>query len=539
MSIFYQVGGGRRSTRKVARRDVACQTLLPPITLTGYMSQAIVALEESMTPVDQEYLRRVSRIPHHGLGLSVDVYQPDLFELLDALERQSLACGYLEIFKAAQPALATVRRRLPACLLEYHGEGIWVTQPDVKEAHHFEQELATAVAHLETLGCHWMNHECASKQMAGYAFGTYLPPLYTRASAEVTAEHIRLVQDHLDRRVSAPESPLLLCEMPPLTYFAFGDLPIAEFFRLVADLTPCGMVLDIGHLWTVCRYSGEARRKGLNEFLTEFLEAFPLERVVQIHVAGLAEHEADHRASDPARWIDAHGAPIPEILFDMLEQVLAHPKLQHLKGVALEVDNKAVPLIVQEFRRFTERFASWNGQSRPAQGARQNGGPRAFQAEKHRAPVATDRGVQAEGPELLAQYDLYAQIVTGRMPAGRLPTFGLEPGALETYSRVYLPHEILHWGGDLRDMFPETCRRLDRAGIPLESFARYWVRQPRRSPAPYDFFLFKLDRFVDFVREVLPEVIETAGREAAEMKNAYRTACDDVRDEALGVRGEG
>ena len=98
-----------------------------------------------MATVNQEFFRRVSRIPHHGLGLSVDVYQPDLFELLDALERQSLPYGYLEIFKAARPALASVRRRLPDKLLAYHAEGLWVTQPFVETAYHFEQEHRTLI----------------------------------------------------------------------------------------------------------------------------------------------------------------------------------------------------------------------------------------------------------------------------------------------------------------------------------------------------------------------------------------------------------
>ncbi|MBI5410725.1 MAG: DUF692 family protein [Nitrospirae bacterium] len=490
-----------------------------------------------MATVNQEFFRRVSRIPHHGVGLSVDVYQPDLFELLDALERQSLAYGYLEIFKAAQPALASVRRRLPDKLLAYHAESLWVTQPDWTTAYPYEEEIAATAGRLQALGSRWLTHECASKQMAGYAFGTYLPPLFTRAGAEVAAEHIRLVQGRLDQQFDTlgGRVPLFLFELPPLTYFAFGDCPIAEFFRFIADLTPCGMVLDIGHLWTVYRYSGEFGRKGPNEFLSEFLETFPLERVVQIHVAGLAEHEADDRVSDPARWIDAHGAPIPELLFDMLEQVLAHPTLRHLKGIALEVDNKAVPQIVREFRQFTERFAWWDRQNRLSHPARPDEGLPVFHGERSRASVATGQEVLVGEPELLVQYDLYAQIITGRMQAGRLPTCGLEPGALEVYSRVYLPHEILHWGGDLRDMFPEICRRLDRAGIALESFVGYWMREPRRSLAPYDFFLLKLDRFVDFVREVFPEAAETAERETVELKKAYQTACDNVTDESSSV----
>ncbi|MBI5776559.1 MAG: hypothetical protein HY444_04135, partial [Nitrospirae bacterium] len=46
-----------------------------------------------MTSIDQEFLKRVTRIPHHGLGLSVDVYTPDLFELVGELERRGLDYG--------------------------------------------------------------------------------------------------------------------------------------------------------------------------------------------------------------------------------------------------------------------------------------------------------------------------------------------------------------------------------------------------------------------------------------------------------------
>ncbi|MBI3603113.1 MAG: DUF692 family protein [Nitrospirae bacterium] len=482
-----------------------------------------------MTTVDREFSQRVSRVPHHGLGLSVDVYTPDLFDLLDALATggvggQELTCDYLEIFKAALPALADVRRRLPNTLLEYHAEGLWITQPDLETGYPFEAELAAAAAHLRTLGSHWMNHECAAKQMAGYSFGTYLPPLFTRASAAVTARHIGLVQYRLDEESRSPDryGPLFLLELPPLTYFGFGDVSVADFFRFVTEATPCGLVLDLGHLWTVCRYSDAWRGHDLREFLSDFLDVFPLERVVQIHVAGLAGHEADDQASDPARWIDAHGAPIPDVLFDMLAQVLAHPRLRHVKGIALEVDNKSVPLIVQEFRQLREQWAWWRGVDEQGQ---QNEWASTAQAGGQAPFVGTD-GVPCEGTDgLLEQYDRYARIVMGGA-AEAVPSPGMVPGAVETYRHTYFPHEILHWGGELQDMFPETCRQLDRGGVVLTAFVHYWAREPRPSQATYDFFLLKVERFVEFVREVLPTAVQTAEREATELRGAYQAACE-------------
>lgn len=478
-----------------------------------------------ITTIEREFAVRAARIPHHGLGLSVDVYQPELSALVEALDRGGLAYEYLEVFKAPGPALEAVRRRVPARPLEYHGEGLWVTQPDWETGYPWQAEVAAAAAHLRILGSDWLTHECAAKQMAGYSFGTYLPPLFTRASADVTARHVGRLQDRLDRLASGtagPRTPLVLLEIPPLTYVGLGDLTPAAFFRRLAERVPCGLVLDLGHVWTVHRYSGAWRRRTLRDYLARFLDEFPLERVVQIHLAGLAAHERDRdgRGAAPPRWIDAHAAPVPEVLYKMLAQTLAHPRLSSLKGVALEVDTKAVPQIVEEFGRLRRQFGWWSEEV----GRRNPRSP----MEASLSTWAPPPPALAEEADLAGQYEQYARLVTGAASTG-LPAVGLDPESLDTYRRVYLPHEILAWGGDLREMFPETCRRLDGAGIAVDGFVGFWVREPRSAEEPYDFFLLKIRRFVEFVEEVSPDCAVAARREADELREAYRMACEDVR----------
>lgn len=466
-----------------------------------------------MISIEQEFLKRVDLIPHHGLGLSVDVYTPDLFELADELERNGLDCGYLELFKATPAALESVRRRLPGSLLAYHAEGLWVTQPDPERLSPFHAELDGTAAQLRMLGSHWLNHECAAKQMAGYSFGTYLPALFTQASAEVTAANIARVQQRLDRDGIGP---LFLLETPPLTYVGFGDLGLAEYFRLVTGLTPCGAVLDIGHLWTIYRYTGAWRRRPLTTFLAELLDAFPLERVVEIHMAGLAPHPSvpsRQEAGEPPLWIDTHGTPIPAVLSDMLAQVLAHQGLINLKGVALEVDTKPIPLIVEEFAQACERFGNMVM-------------PRVRQTPRNQSVGKKSPGVPAPG-RLAEEYDRYARIVTGQAKDG-LPVLGQDASALPLYIEHYLPHEILEWGGAVRELFPETCRDLERAGIQLNAFVRFWFRAPREAAQAYDFFLLKIARFVEFVREALPASLDTAEREAELLRSGYEAACEQV-----------
>lgn len=109
------------------------------------------------------------------------------------------------------------------------------------------------------------------------------------------------------------------------------------------------------------------------------------------------------------------------------------------------------------------------------------------------------------------------------MPSERAGEISDEEG-LDYYRRVYLSYEILHWGGDLRDMFPRTHAVVAESAVDIRDFIAFWFDRPRPSPAAYDFFLFKIDSFLDFIAAVLPGALDTAVREAEELRAAYEAA---------------
>jgi uncharacterized protein (UPF0276 family) len=494
-----------------------------------------------LSQVQGEFLRRLEQIPAHGLGLSVDVYSPDLTSLLRVLRQRQVLPAYLEVFRAVPSALAAVRQQVGHGLLAYHGEGLWLTQPEAADDPLFTDEVHAVAEELQLLQSAWLNHECATKYMAGYAYGTYLPPLYTDISAAVVADNTVVVQQLLDRhcRLERGGTPLVLLEMPPLTYFAAGTLSIPRFFHLVTEKAPCGLVLDVGHLWTVFRYTGAWRTTPLRQFVEAFLNEFPLDRVVEIHVAGLAEHEssatfrpdamAAYGDDAPPAWTDAHAAAIPPVLFGMLDQILSDPRLTGLKGLALEVDTKPEELIAEEFARFTERYAAvvslLNRETKTP------GGRREKVLEREPVSVATRR--------LLGEvYDRYALVVAGRAePEGPEWNHDLHwREGLALYQSVYLPDEILHWGGELEAMFPESCGRLRELGIPLSGLVAFWFRQPRALSSPYDFFLLKIERFLAFVHDAAPEATGTAEREADGLRRAYHAANEPPVRTVSGAR---
>jgi signal transduction histidine kinase len=226
----------------------------------------------------------------------------------------------------------------------------------------------------------------------------------------------------------------------------------------------------------------------------------------------------------PPLWIDAHGAPIPEALWDMLAHVVSHPRLCHLKGMALEVDTKSVPLIVREFERFQARF----GEQLHVGNTRMHN-----PMEANAAGVVEN--VQHARHDLDRQYERYARLVSMEwhdIPTPELPLLGSSAEELDLYRGQYLPHEILEWGGSLREMFPQTCRRLDDRGVALSKFVEYWFRKSRPTASDYDYFLLKLQWFVDFVNEVLPDAVETVTQEADELRTAYELACRQTDSES-------
>lgn len=439
--------------------------------------------------VERQFHRRIQEVPRLGLGLSVDVYSPDLRDLAGRFEGLARRPAYLEIFRAATTALQAVRQYLAGIPLAYHGEGLWITQPDFSATPFFENELNEVASDLTILASPWLNHECATKQMAGYSFGTYLPPLYTPASADLVADNITLVQERLDksRPPEAAYGPLFILEMAPLTYFMAGTISVAEYFRRVTERTPCGLVLDIGHLWTVYRYTAARRQSSLEQFVEQFLNEFPMERVTEIHIAGLSSHEAGSHAVLQDRypeWIDAHAAPIQPVSWRMLEQVLVHPRLRNLRGVALEVDTKSVELILEEFTHALGRVGSMIerliAQETPAP----------YRVSEPLACPYMDRVT------LDADYVRYARIASGQQPPDghEWRAVAEDPSGLDRYIHAYLPHEILHWGGELTDMFPETCKALQEQNISLDDFVPWWFHRSKPAERPYDFFLLKIAR---------------------------------------------
>jgi uncharacterized protein (UPF0276 family) len=167
-----------------------------------------------------------------------------------------------------------------------------------------------------------------------------LPPILTDESATDLARGTAQLREATGHEV--------LPENPPGTAFV-GDLHVLDFFRRVIERADTGMLLDVAHLAIAQRMTGHDALFGL--------DAFPLERVVEVHVAGGTEMSTEGFA-----WIDdAHGT---EVLADVW-RIFAHvcARARNLRAVVFECERNANARVLDGFARIEREWTGARGPS--------------------------------------------------------------------------------------------------------------------------------------------------------------------------------
>jgi uncharacterized protein (UPF0276 family) len=138
------------------------------------------------------------------------------------------------------------------------------------------------------------------------------------------------------RRVEEATGLACLPENPPAPIY-LGDLHILDYFARVSERSGCGLLLDCAHLAIFQRVRGLAPTTGL--------DGFPLDRVVELHVAG-----GTPRESGGLEWIDDDHSPEP--LPDTW-QIFAHVvgRAANLKAVVYECERNGIDEVEANFAR--------------------------------------------------------------------------------------------------------------------------------------------------------------------------------------------
>ena len=238
------------------------------------------------------------RIPARGgVGLKAEHYRGIVETWPDMGFFEVHAENYMGAGGPPHRYLTAIRERYP---LSLHGVGLSIGADRPLDRDHLGR-LRTLIDRYEP-GL-FSEHLAWSSHDAGF-FNDLLPVPYTTETLIRICAHIDEVQSVLGRR--------MLLENPS-TYVAFAESNWSEpaFIAEIACRTGCGLLLDVNNLHVAAtnqQWDPHA-----------YLDAFPLQNVLEIHLAGHAR-EADE--SGHALLIDTHDRPVHEVVWALYARAI-------------------------------------------------------------------------------------------------------------------------------------------------------------------------------------------------------------------------
>lgn len=234
---------------------------------------------------------------HVGVGLR----SPHMTEVMRTRPPIAWFEIHAENYLGGGPAVRDLERLRQDYPLSVHGVGLSLGSADTLEAQHLTR-LQRLVARLQPV----FVSEHLAWSSAGSIYLNHLLPLpYTEETLEHVCRHIDQAQTLLGRR--------LLIENPSsYLRFATSAMPEPEFLTEMVRRTGCGLLCDVNNIYVTCQNFAENP--------AAYLAGIPAEAVEEIHLAGHAVNDADGQPI----WIDDHGSPVCEAVWQLYTRALAH-----------------------------------------------------------------------------------------------------------------------------------------------------------------------------------------------------------------------
>jgi uncharacterized protein (UPF0276 family) len=275
----------------------------------------------SQSPPDNLRTRVFEQLPFLGAGLG---YQ---HELHGEIVANRAAIDFLEVPTdqfLREPdwsdELMEIKRAFPTV-----AHGIYMSLGDASGPHFdYLDRLAPYIDGLDPVlfSDHIDMGNIPDDDLGKYFHGMQVP--FTHAQAAVFRENMRVFQARVGR-------PLLVENL----FYNFtlpmpGSLPEPVFIGEILKDTDFGLLLDITNVYL------NSLNQGFDAYA--WLDQAPLERAVQIHIAGGEQATSGPRAGE---WSDTHSRPVHDEVWRMLEYVLPRAPV---KAVLLERDQDYPPM---------------------------------------------------------------------------------------------------------------------------------------------------------------------------------------------------
>jgi len=282
-----------------------------------------------MNPTPQRETRRSEPLSGVGLGLR--------WEFLDeVLEGPEIGVTFLEVspenyMRRGGYYPAALEQLKARYALVTHGLTLSLGAVDPPERAYM-QDLRREI---ERLGSAWHSDHLCFTSAGPRKLHELLPLKFSHANVARVADRLKRVEDALG-------VPMALENISAYASAGRAEMPEHEFICRILEQSSAKLLLDVNNVYVNSRNFDFDPRA--------FIAALPLERVIEIHVAG-------HGARESGLLIDTHGSKVCDPVIELLEWTLERTGPV---PVLLERDNAIPPLSellleVQELERAYRR----------------------------------------------------------------------------------------------------------------------------------------------------------------------------------------
>lgn len=240
-------------------------------------------------------MRTSSSLPDLGFGLGLrPPHYAHIFEHKPAVDWfEIISENFMDTGGRPRRNLARIRADYPVVM---HGVALSIGTVDPLNSEYL-QKLKALMDWVEPA---WVSDHLCWTGVAHRNTHDLLPVPYTEEALAHIVERIRRVQDYLGRRIALEN---------PSTYLEFksSEIPEAEFIARMAKDADCHLLLDVNNVYVSC-YNHRLDAKA-------YIDALPLDRVIQMHLAG-----HDNRGT---HIIDTHDAAVADPVWDLYKYTIA------------------------------------------------------------------------------------------------------------------------------------------------------------------------------------------------------------------------
>jgi uncharacterized protein (UPF0276 family) len=212
------------------------------------------------------------KIPNLGIGIGLRIpHYDDIFATWPAIDWFEIISENFMV-DGGKP-LENLEKILEHYPVVQHGVSLAIGSPDPLDFDYLKKLKALA----RKTKTPWISDHLCWGRLPGAHYHDLLPLPYTPEVIDYVAERARIIQDYL-------ELPFALENLSSYVAYTQDQMPEWEFYSAVVEKAGIYMMLDVNNIYV------SSRNHGFQPM--HYVDNIPLDRVLQIHLAGHKDYDA-------------------------------------------------------------------------------------------------------------------------------------------------------------------------------------------------------------------------------------------------------